>query len=372
VGEIVRNAAARSKREREVVLLALWNLVSRNRRRYGGTFVHVGLLLIALGVTGTRAYQVSYEVVLSPGETATAGRYTLLLEDLRDSPADDHIATRATIAVYGDDVYLATLRPRVDRYFTSDQTVTVPAVRSGLREDVYLVLAGWTPDRSTATVKVSVNPLASFLWLGGLVLLGGGLVAASAGPSVTQDRVARGKWRTARTAIGATAVAVLVGAALLAVWGPEYGAAGRGAGRPLPGQAAPSVRTTALDGSEVVLSDLRGEVVVLNFWASWCPPCEDELPALRAVWEEYRGRGVVLVGIAMRDNEADVREAVSRLDITFPVALDAGSGVSNAYGVTGPPETFVIDRTGRVARVFIGPVTAAELREQLDRLLEVE
>jgi peroxiredoxin len=117
------------------------------------------------------------------------------------------------------------------------------------------------------------------------------------------------------------------------------------------------------------LSDLRGEIAIINFWASWCPPCEDEMADLQAVWEGYGARGVTLIGVAFQDTENDVRAMLSRFDITYPVGLDIDSAISDTYGVTGPPETFVVDQEGRVARVFIGPLTAESLGEELDMLL---
>jgi len=109
--------------------------------------------------------------------------------------------------------------------------------------------------------------------------------------------------------------------------------------------------------------------VVVNFWATWCPPCEEELPDLQAVWTGYQGQGVTLIGIAFREEGAEVREMASRFGLTYPLGLDVGGRAATAYGITGVPETFVVDGTGQVAYVHVGPVTAGQLKEELDSLL---
>jgi peroxiredoxin len=132
---------------------------------------------------------------------------------------------------------------------------------------------------------------------------------------------------------------------------------------------APDFTLDLLDGSAVTLSDLRGQVVVVNFWATWCPPCEDELPDLQTVWEAYQAEGVVLLGVAFDDEASPVQEMASRFGVTYPLGLEAGDRISSAYGVTAVPETFVVDQEGRVAYIHIGPVTGETLRVELDRLL---
>jgi cytochrome c-type biogenesis protein CcmF len=369
--EYVRDTVSRSRRREEHPLQALWSLFGRNRRRYGGYLVHTGVILMALGIVGTRMYPVETEVVLSSGEQVAVERYTLVLEDLLQEPAEDHMTTSASLSVYRDGTYLTMLEPQMDQYVNSEQTVAVPALRAGLREDLYLVLAGWGGDGATATLKVFVNPLASFLWLGGLVFLVGGAVALW--PPAREARLPAPQAR--RRALG-IAVAVAAGglvliAAGVAMWGGGLSAARTG-GRPLVGQPAPDFTLDLLDGSTLVSSDLRGHVAVLNFWATWCPPCEDEMPDLQATWDEYQSQGVVFVGVAFDDEGAAVREMISRFGITYPIGLDVEGRVSTAYGITGVPETFVVDAQGRVAYVHIGPVTAEQLQGELNNLLGVE
>lgn len=178
LAEFARGVAARVRQRRENPVRALWHLFGHNRRKYGGYLVHAGVVLVALGVIGTRMYPLERECVLAPGEGVTVGGYSLTFEGVRqEQPVGDHLSTWVSLAVYRDEVYLGTLSPRVERYPASGQTIAVPALRPGMREDLYLILAGWDERGTTVVLKVLINPLASFLWLGSLVLLvGGGVV----------------------------------------------------------------------------------------------------------------------------------------------------------------------------------------------------
>ncbi|HIP87018.1 MAG TPA: redoxin domain-containing protein [Anaerolineales bacterium] len=366
VAEIAWDVVGRSRRKGESLLQALQYQVSHHRRRYGGYLVHFGLVLVVIGIIGTRLHTVETELVLAPGEEGYVGRYVLVFEDLRQEPAADHVRTEARIAAYRDREYLTTLTPRIDAY--SHQTVGVPALRSGWREDLYVVLAAYSP--TAVTLKVFINPLATFLWLGGLVLLAGGTVAVwpSAKEEVRLPLVEARRRRVRNTAAAVVVLALLI-AAGVAMWGPGHGASAQRVGRPLPGQSAPGFTLTLLDGNTISLADLNGRVAVLNFWATACPSCEEELPTMQSIWEEYQGQGVILLGVALQEDESIVRNAADRYGLTYPLALDIGERVSTAYGITGVPETFVIDSKGNVAFVHIGPVTAEELMGELEGLL---
>jgi cytochrome c biogenesis protein CcmG/thiol:disulfide interchange protein DsbE len=122
-----------------------------------------------------------------------------------------------------------------------------------------------------------------------------------------------------------------------------------------------------LDGSPLNLSELRGQVTVLNFWSPQCQPCEDEIPDLQAIWEEYQERGVAVLGIGFPEEESAVREMISDLNVTYPNALHSTAAAE--YGITGVPETFVVGPEGDVAFVHIGPIRPERLRQQLDSLL---
>jgi cytochrome c biogenesis protein CcmG/thiol:disulfide interchange protein DsbE len=139
---------------------------------------------------------------------------------------------------------------------------------------------------------------------------------------------------------------------------------------PLVGKPAAPFALTTFDGKPVSLDALRGKVVVVNFWASWCiPACYDEAPSLERAWRAYRDRGVALVGINIQDKEEPARRFLDRFGHTFPNAPDPAGRVSVDYGVYGVPETFFIDRQGRVRFKHVGAVTDEILTEQIDRLL---
>ena len=138
----------------------------------------------------------------------------------------------------------------------------------------------------------------------------------------------------------------------------------------LIGRAAPGFALRTLDGRETVrLEDLRGQVVVLNFFASWCADCRVEHPALAAAWERYRDRGVVFLSVAWEDLPSASRSFAHELAVDWPALEDTGSRTGLAYGVYGVPETFFIGRDGRVASKQVGPVTYDLLTDRIERLL---
>jgi cytochrome c biogenesis protein CcmG/thiol:disulfide interchange protein DsbE len=124
-----------------------------------------------------------------------------------------------------------------------------------------------------------------------------------------------------------------------------------------------------LDGSGTVsLSDYAGKVVVLNFFASWCPPCKEENPALVRVWERYRTSDVVFIGIAYSDSTDKARAYVSTNGVTWPTVQDGDGRIAFAYGVFGPPETYFIGPDGIIAGRHIGAVDEATLITAIDSL----
>lgn len=139
---------------------------------------------------------------------------------------------------------------------------------------------------------------------------------------------------------------------------------------PLVGRPAPPFALRTFDGRTVSLASLRGRVVVVNFWASWCyPACYEEAPVLERSWRAYGGRDVAVVGVAIQDKPESARKFIDDFSFSFPNAPDPGGTVSVDYGVYGVPETFFIDRQGRIRLKRAGALTDDVFRAEVEKLL---
>jgi cytochrome c biogenesis protein CcmG/thiol:disulfide interchange protein DsbE len=138
----------------------------------------------------------------------------------------------------------------------------------------------------------------------------------------------------------------------------------------LVGKQAPDFHARTLDGARTIrLADLRGQVVLLNFWSSWCSSCVQEHASLSLAWSRFRDRGVVFVGMDFDDAHSAATAFASRLGIDYPVVGDPGDRTALAYGVTNPPETFLIGADGRIEGKWLGPVPYDQLSSQVETLL---
>lgn len=134
------------------------------------------------------------------------------------------------------------------------------------------------------------------------------------------------------------------------------------------GKPAPALTLPSLNGEgEVSLAKFRGDVVVVNFWASWCDPCKREAPALESFWRKHREDGIKVVGVDVQDVRADGLAFARRYGLSFPLARDRDREAGEAWGLTGLPETFVVDGEGRIVAVHRGPIDARILDELLER-----
>ena len=122
----------------------------------------------------------------------------------------------------------------------------------------------------------------------------------------------------------------------------------------LTGKLAPDFSLTLFDGRTVRLSDFRGKVVFLNFWASWCPPCREEAPLLEQAWRRYRNEGVIFLGVDIQDTEEAARRFIQDFGITYMNGQDPRNRIAIDYGVYGIPETYFIDKEGRITYKHIG------------------
>jgi cytochrome c biogenesis protein CcmG, thiol:disulfide interchange protein DsbE len=170
--------------------------------------------------------------------------------------------------------------------------------------------------------------------------------------------------RPAKLAAQTLALAAVAGLLVLLVWKVVQQETGGAA----TDEPAPAFELPRLDGEGTVsLASLRGRAVVVNFWASWCNPCKDESPYLERLWREKRGQGLVLVGVNEEDVSKDARRFARRYALTYPVVRDKSGGLRDDYGLRGYPETFVVDRRGKIVERVAGPVHRGKFRERFER-----
>ncbi|MDX1521064.1 MAG: cytochrome c-type biogenesis CcmF C-terminal domain-containing protein, partial [Anaerolineae bacterium] len=180
--EYWRGVSARHRRG-ESYPVALSKLVSRNRRRYGGYLVHIGVLLVAIGIIGSRLYQVETQKNLAIGESMTIssellGTYEITYHGLQESPSpDDRLITTATLSISHNGQPAGQLFPYREYFVVQQQPMTIPDKRSTLADDLYIIIGGWENQGETATFQAYINPLVNWIWIGGFVFIIGTLIA---------------------------------------------------------------------------------------------------------------------------------------------------------------------------------------------------
>ena len=138
------------------------------------------------------------------------------------------------------------------------------------------------------------------------------------------------------------------------------------------GQHVPDFTLTTFAGDQIRMADLDGKVMLINFWASWCKPCEQEAADLEAAWQFYKARGdVVFLGVDYVDTEPEALAYLSKFNITYPNGPDLGTRISQAFRIRGVPETFIVDREGKMTHFQKGPfLSLAQIKAVIDPLLE--
>lgn len=147
----------------------------------------------------------------------------------------------------------------------------------------------------------------------------------------------------------------------------------KGKKQAMKGDEAPDFTLSDLNGSDVRLSDLRGKVVLIEFWATWCPPCRESIPAMNEIYKRYNEKGLVILGISVDKGQnvaEDLRAFVKEYSILYPVLIDS-KNINNLYGVYSIPTTFLIDKDGKVILKNIGfsPELEDKLSKEIERLL---
>jgi cytochrome c-type biogenesis protein CcmF len=178
--EFWRGMMARHRTQAESLPTALKNLTVRNRRRYGGYVIHLGVVLMAIGIIGMEMFQTDTQGTIPQGGSLSLGEYTVTYKSLAIFDTNDgRNVARAVLSVQKDGKFVGELYPRRDFFFESQQPMTIPGVRSTMEDDLYVILVDWLPVSSQgATFKIYVNPLVNWLWLGGFVFIFGMLIAA--------------------------------------------------------------------------------------------------------------------------------------------------------------------------------------------------
>jgi cytochrome c biogenesis protein CcmG/thiol:disulfide interchange protein DsbE len=180
--------------------------------------------------------------------------------------------------------------------------------------------------------------------------------------------------RTTKYVIGAVALVALGWAAYAGLQPAQQTQSqdtGGGAGQAPGGKAAPAFKLASVAGMspQVSLADYKGKVVLVNFWATWCPPCREEVPEFVKVQQELNPKGFTILGLSVDEDAKPVGEFITQNRINYPVAIDDGSA-SNAYGgITSIPTSFLVDRQGNIVQTFQGAIDADTLRKAVQPLL---
>lgn len=177
--EYWRAARARGRAQKENLIVALWQLFNRDRRRYGGYLIHLSIVMMAIGIIGINMFQTQTERSLAVGESAQLDGYSVRYDSLAQFPYEDgRYVTRVVLSIFKDGQYLGELHPRVDTY-PSGETMNIPGLRSTLVDDLYIVIGNGASATPQATpFKIYHNPLVNWLWLGAIALVIGSLIAA--------------------------------------------------------------------------------------------------------------------------------------------------------------------------------------------------
>ncbi|NOY57682.1 MAG: heme lyase CcmF/NrfE family subunit [Calditrichaeota bacterium] len=173
--EFVKGTLTRARIHSENFLVAFWRLVDRNKRRYGGYIIHIGVVMVFVGITGSTVFQKEKVATLHPGESMALGSFTLHYDDLTSKQGPDYQSVIAQIHVEKDGRQIAILNPE-KRFFENRQPTTEVDIFKTLKQDIYVILGGYEKDKQ-ATFKVFINPLVGWLWYGGMTMVLGGLLA---------------------------------------------------------------------------------------------------------------------------------------------------------------------------------------------------
>ncbi len=198
--EFWKGTRARMKRG-DNAWVAFSGLMARNRRRYGGYWIHLGVIVMGFGIIGVEIFQQQTQIRLAVGETAALGHYEMqFLGATRYPGPDDLLITEATVDVYDNGRYVGQLKPRTELYTRTNQPMTIPSARSTITEDFYVLMINWEPTTADqATFRIYLNPLINWVWAGGFIFVIGTLIAAWPDPVAERSLVRRPRQATVPT-----------------------------------------------------------------------------------------------------------------------------------------------------------------------------
>lgn len=187
--EFWKGTRARMRSKGESLWLAFSTLMGRNRRRYGGYWIHVGVLIMAFGIIGSYFFQEETQIRLQVGESVGLGEYEMVFRGTEQFPGrDDLLITQASLDVYYRGKLVKNIQPRTELYTRTNQPMTIPAARSTIAEDFYVLIVNWQQTLADeATFRVYLNPLINWVWAGGVVFIFGTIIAAW--PDPTEEKV---------------------------------------------------------------------------------------------------------------------------------------------------------------------------------------
>jgi cytochrome c-type biogenesis protein CcmF len=196
--EFWKGTQARMKKG-EAPWAALWHLMGRNQRRYGGYWIHLGVIVMAFGIIGTEFFQQETQIRLNRGESVSVGNYSMTFNGVRRyAGADDLIITEAEVSAFKNGQFVRTLRPRSELYTRTGQPMTIPSARSTITEDFYVLLINWEETSvNSAVFRIYLNPLINWVWAGSVIFTLGTLVAVWPEPA-EQKRPAAAQSRSRR------------------------------------------------------------------------------------------------------------------------------------------------------------------------------
>lgn len=177
----------------ETAWQAFANLMARNRRRYGGYWIHMGVIVMGFGIIGVEIFQQETQMLLQRGESLSLGSYTMVFNGIERYPGpDDLLVTEAAVDVFKNGRFVKTITPVIELYTRTQQPMTIPDLRATISEDFYVLLVNWEPTSAdAATFRVYLNPLINWVWAGGIIFVLGTLVAAWPSPREARQRAAQ-------------------------------------------------------------------------------------------------------------------------------------------------------------------------------------